>query len=299
MAPTQQGGRAAATRPLTEDLEALVAVVDGAGLGGAARALGVPKTTVSRRVQRLEAALGVQLLARGRQAVRLTDAGHEVVERARASLAALDALADAAARRQAQPQGRLRLSAPADLAAQEDVWVGFLARFPEVELQIEFTNRYVDVVREGYDLAVRGGRGDDEALMTRRLGSYALRAVASPGWAAANPPLAAPAELRQRSCVLLRPFSGDPSPPPGGRHLVFNQLALVLRAAAEGHGVAILPAPLVQAELDAGRLVTVLAAYDPLVVPVYAAFAGKRHLSAAAEALMAHLQAAFGAGAPG
>lgn len=298
MAPTQQGGRADATRPLTEDLEALVAVVDGAGLAGAARALGVPKSTVSRRVQRLEAGLGVQLLARGRQAVRLTDAGLEVVDRARAALAELDALAAAAAGREARPQGRLRLSAPADLAAHAEVWVGFLARFPEVELHVEFTNRYVDVVREGFDLAVRGGRGDDEALMTRRLGAYALRAVASPSWAAANPPLRAPAELRERSCVLLRPFSGDPPPPPGGRHLIFNQLALVLRAAVEGHGVAILPAPLVQPAIEAGQLLPVLSAYDPLVVPLYAAFAGKRRRSAAAEALMAHLQAAFAAAEP-
>lgn len=287
------------TRPRTEDLETLLAVIDEGGLGAAARALTLPKSTVSRRLERLEAELGVRLLHRSKRAVRTTDEGARLVERARQALGELDALVEVARRGQESPRGRLRLSAPADLAGDAEVWLSFMRAYPEVELQLSLTNRYVDVVREGFDLAIRGGRGEDEALVTRRLGSYALRAVATPAWLAEHGHLSKPAELRQRSCVLLQPFKGEVSPPPGARHLVVDQLALVHAACLEGLGVGILPAAMVAADVAAGRLVPALDAYDPLDVPLYAAFPSRRYLTVATLALLDHLAARYGAEAEG
>lgn len=288
-----RGGSMNGTRPLTEDLETFLAVIDHGGIGAGARALGVPKSTVSRRVERLEAALGLRLLARSARLVRATAEGERVAERARQALSDLDALVAEARGGSAAPRGRLRASAPADLAAHADVWLGFMERYPEVAVQLEFTNRYVDVVREGFDLAVRGGKGSDESLVARRLGTYRLRAVASPEWAAANGRLSAPAELRQRRCVLLRPFGGAASADDVSRHHVVNQLHVAHQACLRGLGVAVLPADLVGADLAAGRLVSVLDAYDPLEVPLFAAYPDRRFLPAATVALLDWLAAAF------
>lgn len=295
MASPGQAGSENGTAPRTEDLETLLAVVDHGGLGAAARALGVPKSTVSRRLDRLEAMIGVQLVARSRQAVRPTDEGGQVVARAREVLRDVDALVASARGAHDTPRGRLRVSAPADLAAYAEVWLAFMDANPLVELQLEFTNRYVDVVGEGFDLAVRGGRGDDEALITRRLGAYALRAVAAPAWVEAHGRLHEPKDLRRSSCVLLQAFRGGGRPPAGARHLVLNQTDLVFAACRRGLGVAVLPAPLVDADVAAGRLVPVLDAYDPLTVPLYAAYSDRRFLPASTQALLAHVAAAFGA----
>lgn len=295
MAQMEQIGSVNGTTPHTEDLETLLAVVDQGGLGAAARTLGVPKSTVSRRLARLEATVGVQLVARSKRSVRATDEGARVVERVRDVLRDLDALVASARGALDAPRGRLRVSAPADLAAYADVWMGFLAEHPLVELQLEFTNRYVDLVREGFDLAIRGGRGEDDTLITRRLGSYALRAVAAPSWVQANGRLGEPRELRETSCVLLQPFRGTDRSPAGARHLVFNQTDLVLAACLKGLGVAVLPAPLVDSAVGAGRLEPVLDAYDPLTVPLYAAYPDRRFLPASTLALLAHVGSAFGA----
>jgi DNA-binding transcriptional LysR family regulator len=290
-----QQGSETGPYPHTEDLQALLAVVAHKGLGAAARALGVPKSTVSRRLLRLEAATGVALIVRSKAAVRPTDEGARVVARAQEVLREVEALVAAARGARETPRGRLRVSAPADLAAYGEVWLSFLEAYPAVELQVEFTNRYVDVVREGFDLAIRGGRGQDEALITRRLGAYALRAVAAPSWVQANGRLREPKDLRERSCVLLQPFQGGGRPPAGARHLVLNQTDLVVAACLRGLGVAVLPAPRVAADVEAGRLVVVLDAYDPLTVPLYAAYPDRRFLPASTLALLDHVGSAFAA----
>lgn len=293
MVYSEHDGSESGTAPRTEDLETLLAVVDHGGLGAAARALGVPKSTVSRRLDRLEATIGVQLVARSRQAVQPTDEGARVVERAREVLRDVDALVASARGAHDTPRGRLRVSAPADLAAYSEVWLAFMEAYPLVELQLEFTNRYVDVVREGFDLAMRGGRGEDEALITRRLGAYALRAVAAPAWVQRHGRLHEPKDLRTRSCVLLQAFRGGSRPPAGVRHLVLNQTDLVYGACLRGLGVAVLPAPMVDADVAGGRLEPVLDAYDPLTVPLYAAYSDRRFLPASTLALLDHVSSAF------
>ena len=282
-----------ATLPSLDLLVVFVDVVEAGSLTAAALRRGVPKSTVSRRLDRLESTIGVQLMARSRQSVQRTDEGARVVERAREVLRDVDAMVASARGAHDTPRGRLRVSAPADLTAYSEVWLAFMEAHPLVELQIEFTNRYVDVVREGFDLAVRGGRGDDEALITRRLGAYALRAVAAPAWVQEHGRLHEPKDLRARSCVLLKAFRGGGRPPAGVRHLVVNQTDLVYGACLRGLGVAVLPAPLVDADVAAGRLKPVLDAYDPLTVPLYAAYADRRFLSASTLALLDHVSLAF------
>ena len=283
-------------RPALEDLEAFVAIVDQGGVSAAARALGLPKSTVSRRLVRLEGQLGVALLYRSQRRLSLTDAGRDLVERARRLLLDVDGLVARAAGTRAEPKGALRVSAPADLSAQTQVWASFVTRYPAVQLRLEFSNRYADLLRDGIDLALRGGPGDDPDLVARRVGTYCLRAVASPDYVDAQGRLTHHRELWERDCVLLK---GLPPREDLGhrvarvRHTVINDLQVVREAARAGMGIAILPADLVADDLSTGALVAVLDEYDPLEVPLYAVYPDRRFLPASVVAFIQHVQAAF------
>lgn len=287
------------TLPQTEDLVIFVAIADAGSVNRAAAALRLPKSTLSRRLTRLEDALGVRLFVRNRQRLLLSEVGAVLLEHARRALAELHAVTDTAKSSEVEPSGRLRVSAPLDLASYADVWLAFIDAFPRVALELELTNRYVDVVREGYDLALRGGRGEDDSLVAKPAGSYPLVAVASPAYVARAGRPDNPADLRRHSCVLLsamRPRPGVPDhPAPPHRHVVLNDPEFARRAALHGHGIAILSPRLVADELRAGRLVKVLSKYDPLQVPLFAVYPDRVHLRAPVKAFIEHVSAHFGA----
>lgn len=284
--------------PASEDLRVFAAVVEHDGLSGAARALGLPKSTLSRRLARLEAQVGVPLFARNHHRLLLSPVGRGLLDAARHALDALEAFAEQARASHAEPGGRLRVSLPLDLSGYPEVWLAFVARYPRIALEADFSNRHVDVVREGFDLALRAGRGHDETLIARPVGHYALVAVASPGFVAQHGRLEAPADLRRTSCVLLSPMRPRPGlpdrPEPPHRHVVVDEPHFALRAAIEGVGVAILPPPLVEPALASGALVTVLDAYAPLRVPLFAVFPDRAAVRAAVRVFIEHAAEAFG-----
>ncbi|MEO0604927.1 MAG: LysR family transcriptional regulator [Myxococcota bacterium] len=286
------------SRPRTEDLETFLAVIDAGGLGAAARALGIPKSTVSRRLARLEADLKTQLVQRSSRRIVLTDHGARMLEHCRDLLSDLDAFVDEAAGPVRAPRGRLRITVPDDLTAYRKHFVDFMVQHPGVEVQIEFTNRMVDVLREGLDLALRGGPGNDPALIARRVGTYDLWAVAAPSYIDREGVLEDSWELRTRDCVLLKAFSDPrwnvPRRREGARHLVANDLRTVLEATRAGLGVAVLPHRAVADDLESGTLVPCLAEYNPLRVPLYAVYPSRRFLPAAAAAFIDHVKACFG-----
>ncbi len=178
----------------------------------------------------------------------------------------------------------------------------FAERCRGVELELELTNRYVDVVGEGFDLALRGGRGDDATLVVRRLGSYRLRAVAAPSWLAVHGRIDPEASLPSVDCVVLAPFRGTGNPrgtrrnrgASRPRHLVANDLATVVDGALRGLGVAVLPEHVCVEHLRAGRLVSAHPRYDPLEVPLYGAYPDRRYMPAALTAFLALASEAFG-----
>lgn len=283
-----------------EDLRVFVVAIEEGSLNAAARKLGLPKSTVSRRLARLEQRLGTALLHRSARGLAQTDAGRVVFEPARAILDELSELAELARAGMAEPRGRLRVSAPHDLAGMP-LWMDFCARHRGVELQVEFSNRYVDVVAEGFDVALRGGRGEDETLVVRRLGGYELRACATPAWAAAHGPFTGETSLRELDCVLLAPFRQRPPTrrrKAANRHLVANDLATVVEGVLRGLGVAFLPAHASAEHLRSGRLVSVHPAYDPLRVPLYAAYPNRRYMPAALNMLLELAAECFGGDEP-
>ncbi len=296
----QAGSPIGGALPQTDDLAVFVAIADAGSINRAAQVLRLPKSTLSRRLARLEDGLGVRLFVRNRQRLLLSAVGTALLEHAWLALAELSAVIETAQSTQAEPRGRLRVSAPLDLASHAEVWLTFIEAYPQVALTVDLSNRYVDVAREGYDLALRGGRGEDESLVARPVGSYTLVAVASPAYVARAGRPEAPADLRGHSCVLLsamRPRSHFPEGPlPPHRHVVLNDPEFARQAALRGHGIAILSPPRVLDDLRAGRLVKVLDAYDPLRVPLFAVYPDRVHLRAPVKAFVEHVAAHFGAG---
>ena len=284
--------------PSSEDLETFLAIAEAGSLTAAARAMGQPKSTLSRRLARLEELLGVRLLVRNRHRLELSETGVALLEPARQALTMLRELANAADESRAVPEGRLRVSIPIDLLGRRELWLGFAERFPNVALELEPSNRYVDPVAERFDLALRGGRGPDESLVARPVGSYRLVAVASPEYVAQFGALDEPAALRRHSCILFRAMGHRPGHPDRPdlphRHIICPDEGSALEGARRGLGVAILRAEVVQPDVDAGALVPVLDAYNPLVVPVYAVYPERSHLRAAVTAFIDYVSEHLG-----
>lgn len=279
--------------PSSEDLATFLAVVEAGSLNAASRALRQPKSTLSRRLARLEELLGVRLLVRNRHRLEPSETGLALLEPARDALDRLMELADAADRSRAIPEGRLRVSIPIDLLGRRDLWLGFAERFPRVALELEPSNRHVDPVTERFDLALRGGRGPDESLVARSVGTYRLVAVASPGYVARWGRLDEPTALRRHSCILFRAMGHRPGhpdrPEPPHRHIICPDEGSALEGATRGLGVAILREEVVRPSIDEGALVPVLDAYDPLVVPLYAVYPERAHLRAAVTTFIEHV----------
>lgn len=268
--------------PCSEDLEAFNAIVEAGSLNAASRQLNLPKSTLSRRLARLEASLGVRLFVRNRHSLELSQAGAALLDSVRDALSTLRELTDAADRTRAVPEGRLRVSIPIDLLGLRELWLGFAALYPRVALELSPTNRYVDPISERFDLALRAGPGSDDSLIARQVGGYQLIAVASPEYVLKWGALDSPSSLRQHSCILFKPMSPRPGHPERPalphRHIICPDEGTALEAARRAMGIAILRADVVRADLDANTLVPVLDAYNPLSIPVYAVYPDRAQL---------------------
>jgi DNA-binding transcriptional LysR family regulator len=186
-----------------EQIEAFAAVAEQGGFAAAARVLGWDASVLSRRVNTLEARLGVRLLGRTTRSIALTEAGAAYLRRVQPVLAEL-ATADAeAAEGAADPRGVLRLSLPAKFA---QLWIspwlpGFMAKHPLLRLETTHTDRFVDLLAEGFDAAVRIGELHDSGLVSRRLAPSVTALYASPGYLAAKGTPESPEDLKHHACL--------------------------------------------------------------------------------------------------
>jgi DNA-binding transcriptional LysR family regulator len=267
-------------------------VVEHRSFTRAARVLGQPKSTVSRKIAELEEQLGVRLLQRTTRAVKATDLGEAYYERCTRIVAEAAEANAAVASAGAAPQGLLRLTAPVTFGATflGEVVTHFLATYPGASVETVLTDRRVDLVGEGFDLAIRiGSRVQESSFFVRRLGPTRLVLAASPAYLARRGEPRAPGELREHDCLLYGElpqaaswvFAGPEGPvtvPVAGR-LVANNAALVRSAALAGLGVARLPFFQAAPEIEAGRLRAVLPTWSPAVASVFAVYPNNRHLS--------------------
>jgi DNA-binding transcriptional LysR family regulator len=258
---------------MLDDVRVFAKVAEVGSFTAAARLLGMPKQTVSRRVAELERALGVQLVRRSTRALQLTELGARYAERC----AELVRLADDANRElrdaAGEPRGRLRVTADPLFGETflSDVLVEYATRYPAVELDVVLTQRRVDLVEEGFDVAVRIGAIDDSSLVGRRLGPACVRYCASPEYVARRGVPSRPEELAEHDCVVIcvdgvamrwpfRTAKGTTVVTPKGR-LRVNSFRVAQAATLRGLGISIFPAFACEEDIRAGRLVPVLDEY--------------------------------------
>jgi LysR family transcriptional regulator for bpeEF and oprC len=286
-------------------LNIFVKVVQAGSFTRAAELLGTQKAHVSRVVAQLERGLGARLLERSTRALSLTEVGREFFERAVGILAAVDDAQRAVAQAQGTPRGRLRLTCGVEFGLiAVSGWIrGYLERHPQVEVDADFTARIVDLVHDGFDLAIRLGDLPDSSLAARRLGTLAYGLFGAPTYLARRGTPAHPRDLAAHDLVVftggatrggwsLAAGSERAEVPLRGRLRVNNSLA-VRDAAVGGLGVARLPWLLAAPEVAQGRLVPVLRDWASPAVPVHAVFASARYLTPKVRAFVDHAAEAF------
>jgi DNA-binding transcriptional LysR family regulator len=256
----------------TAAMATFVAVARAGSFAAAARQLGLSTTAASRHVAELERRLGVTLLRRSTRSVTPTEAGARYLPRAAALLDELARLNDETAEGDRAPSGLLRVTAPPGLGTVLVVPLAldFAEAFPEVALDLDLSERTVDLVAEGYDAAIRSGPLRDSSLIAHRLATMRYRLVAAPAYLAARGTPAAPPDLARHPCLQWRADAGRsaaswtlvrdgrPATVEVRRRLMLSDLAGLRAAAIRGLGIALLPELAVTDDLHAGRLTLVL-----------------------------------------
>jgi DNA-binding transcriptional LysR family regulator len=285
-------------------------VVEAGGFTAAASQLGMSKSAVSKAVTALEERLGARLLNRTTRRLSLTEVGRAFYERSARVVSEAEEAELAVTHLQESPRGTLRINAGVSFgilhlaAALPD----FMQRYPEVAVDADFTDRYVDPVEEGFDVVVRiAAELPDSSLIARRLTANEMVVAASPDYWARRGRPERPQDLASHTCLTYAynrnpndwPFAdadGRPFTVKVGGRLRTNNGDVSLRAALAGLGVVRLPRFLSGPHLAAGRLEAVLAAFAPPPAGIYAVYPHNRHLSAKVRAFVDFLIERFGPG---
>lgn len=234
----------------------------------AGQVVGLTPSAVGKAIQKLEDQLGVRLFHRSTRSVTITDEGSLFLDRCRRILAEVEAAQAELAAAGAAPRGRLKISLPVEPTLLLPVVAAFAEAYPDIELDLDINDRFVDVIEEGFDAVIRSGAPKDSRLLHRKLGSFAWRFVASPGYVAEHGAPAAISELGAHRCLRHRyPETGRLMPwpvEPGIEAaaipvtIAANMMEPLLELAEKGRGIAFLPHFAVHRQIAAGSLVEVL-----------------------------------------
>jgi DNA-binding transcriptional LysR family regulator len=294
------------------DLSVFVAVAESATFSAAAARLAAPKSSVSRAIARLEAALGVRLVHRTTRHQRLSTAGTALYEKVAVHLASLGRSLGELPELEEQPSGRLRVTAAADFAAAvlADVVARFVLRYPSVEVDLVLSSDIVDLVASGIDVALRVGsrRLKDSSLRARRAGAVAIQLFASPSYLARRGTPRTPRELAGHEWVRFRGLGSLQLVSSGARaqvatagRIIADDLAFVRAALQQGAGIGTLPLFLGDADVAAGLLMRVLPRWRLPGGDLWLVTPSGRHVprkvSAFVEFVLEALRARFGDGA--
>jgi len=266
----------------------------------------ISSSACSRQVAELEAHLETRLLNRTTRRLSLTEGGQGFYERCVQLLADLEEAEQAAAQNAARPRGTLRVTTSINFGVRHvSPAIGaFLAKFPEVTFDVSLSDRIVDLVEEGYDLAIRIGSAGGDTLVARKLGDSRMVACASPAYLKAHGAPKTPEDLARHSCLTYEympvrnvwTFRGKD----GREHAVrvsgplhSNNGDLLAAAAVAGVGIASEPEFRLGPDLKAGRLVPILGSYTSPLGPIYAVYPSRRYLSAKVRAFVDFLAQRF------
>lgn len=290
-----------------DDMLAFIKVVDTRSFTSAADRLGLSKSVVSRRIAELENRLGARLLNRTTRKLSLTEVGQAFYDRCSRILADLEEAERAASDLHAAPRGRLRINAPVSFGLMHlgPAVSTFLERYPQIEIDIDLNDRYVDLVEEGYDLAVRIGRLRDSSLIARRLAPARLVVCASPAYLERAGTPVTPDDLTRHNCLIYTNvptaeqwvFAVDGGETRSVRvsgNLRSSNGDLLKAAALAGAGIVILPTFMCGDALAAGTLKCLLLHAYASASAVYAVYPQNRHLSPKVRVFVDFLAGRFG-----
>lgn len=291
------------------DLFIFARVAEAGSFSRAAERLGLPKSTVSRRVALLEERLGERLMLRTTRRLTLTEFGRQLLDHARQVVAEVDAVKALSEYRQARPSGRLRVSMPHDFASLRltDMLAAFSAMHPLVSLEIDLSPRRVDLLGEDFDLAIRiGDLPDDTLLAARRIAVYPGGLYAAPGYLADKGEPTGPEELDRFDGLLLLGRHGGGVPwrlesasqtwqGTATERVIANSPELLIHLARAGAGIAAVPDIFAAPGLQRGELRRVLPAWSLPATTAWAVFPGRRLMPAKTRAFIDMLEIALAA----
>jgi DNA-binding transcriptional LysR family regulator len=289
-----------------EGFEELVRVVEAGSFSRAARALGVSKGHVSQRISRLEDRLGVRLLHRTTRKLSLTELGHLYYQRCKQVIAELDEIEQAVSEYQQRATGLLKISSPNLLGELHVVpaIADFLAAHPSVGIELNFYSRKVDLIEDGYDVAIQVGARTDINVVNRPLAKTTFQLVASPRFLRQHGAPEEPSDLKKLRCVMFTEYGASkPWKFVRGKEEMSvtglcrwhsNSGHSLLAAARAGLGLAYLPDYYLADDVATGRLVRVLEEWGGIERDVVAVYQHRRHLSAKVKLFVDFLQERFG-----
>jgi DNA-binding transcriptional LysR family regulator len=289
------------------DLLLFARVVDEGSFSRAALRLGLPKSTVSRRVAALEAQLGERLLLRTTRKLTVTDFGVAVLEHAHHVVEDVAAAASLAQNRQLKPSGRLRVTMPSDMAnlVLAPLLAEFVLKHPAITLEVDLSARFVDLIGENFDIAIRMGElRDDASLAARRVAAFTGSLYAAPAYLARRGTPSEPEALMEHDALRILARTGDPMPwllvrgdtrwegiPPG--RATANSPEVLMRMALAGAGIAVVHDYFALPYLQRGELVQVLPDWHTPPVAAWAVFPGRRLMPARTRVFLDALNAKF------
>jgi len=283
-------------------------VVETKSFSGAARALATSKSLVSKQVGSLESALGVRLLNRTTRRMSLTEIGAAYYEHCARIAQEIDAAAETVTQLQVEPRGVLRLTSPVIFASLHlaPAVQAFLKRYEQVEVELNATDRVIDIVEEGYDLAIRITDHPSPNMVARKIAQVRWVTCASPEYLALHGTPATPQELTRHQCLV---YQGIPALRTGWRYVVgskeisvqvhgkcrVNNSEVLLQLALDGAGIVLFPTYILGHHLRNGRLVEILP--DSVANPdmsLYATYLPNRYMQPKVRAFIDHLAEHFG-----
>lgn len=271
------------------EMQAFIAVVVEGSFTTAAERLNTDKARISRIVRRMEEKLGARLLNRSTRHLSVTEVGRDYFERASSIVKAAEMAEAAVAQRAEEPKGCLKLTAGAEFGTMRvDGWIAsFLHKWPKVSIETEYTNRLVDIIHEGVDVAIRIGPLEDSELSARKLGELSYGLYASPNYLSRAAPLRSVDDLKHHDLIMHAPrgrpgwtlVDGDKTE--RVMHVprcAFDNTVAAMNAALSGLGIVQLPTYMAEPHVAQDRFARVLPNWARIPVPVHAVFASTRYM---------------------
>lgn len=281
------------------DVRLFIQVIEHNSFTSAAEKLGIQKSTISRRIAQLEDELGVRLLQRTTRKLSLTDEGQDLYSRCLPLFDELDNIEDLVTSRQTEPKGRLRVTMPPEFGIfiMNNVVSSFMQRYPQIQIDIELSQRVVDLVEEGIDLALRVGELTDSSLVARKIANARSELYASTKYIEQFGEPETPEDLIKHQCIGIMLTTNewafenwnDGKPVPVNFRMRANSITFCKDMIKQNLGIGRMPKAFCQEELEAGEIKEVLSDFIVPTVGIHALYPSRRHLNPKVRLFIDHM----------